>query len=97
MNKDVTYTYYKDILVDFHAFLKTIKNCKSDKDLAIKDIYLLITRLKSILKEIDEKYYSGICKQINDLLIKSESTIDPKDFTKLKKICFSFSTEILRR
>ena len=38
MNKDVTYTYYKDILVDFHAFLKTIKNCKSDKDLAIKDI-----------------------------------------------------------
>lgn len=94
-NKDITFNYYKTILIDFHLFLKWIKN--GNKENFTKDVYLLITRLKSILREIDEKYYIWICKQISDLFLKSETNIDPRDFTKLKKICFSFSTEILRR
>ena len=94
--KDITYGYYCDILKNFHNYLKEISNKKKIELQELNnDANNIITRLVSILKELDKNYYQGCVTQLKDILSKKDHK--PEDFTKIKKICFALSAEILRR
>ena len=93
--KDIAYKYYYGILWNFHDFLKDISNRKKIELQELNEISDdIISRVIPILKEVDKHYYQDCKKDLKNIL---NSETKDTDFTKIKKICFSLSTEILRR
>lgn len=87
--KDITYGYYCDILKNFHNYLKEISNKKKIELQELNnDANNIITRLVSILKELDKNYYQGCVTQLKDILSKKDHK--PEDFTKIKKFALHY-------
>lgn len=95
--KDVIFKQYGDIYREFHLFLKESfkdKECEEKKFNGI--LTVLLTRIAPIQRMLENSYYEKCCSSLKDIFEKPEESIEPNDFVKLKKICFSLSTEILR-
>jgi len=102
-SKDIIYKQYNNIFKEFHTFLieslwkenKSINSMSKNKDF-VYFIDELKNRINPIIRNLKNSYFKNSKKQLLDILNKKEEEIKLWDFTSIKKICYSFSTEILR-
>ncbi|MDQ7022185.1 MAG: hypothetical protein Q9M97_01385 [Candidatus Gracilibacteria bacterium] len=102
-SKDIIYKQYNNIFKEFHTFLRDslgkennfINSMSKNKDF-VYFIDELKNRINPIIRNLKNSYFEKSKKQLLDILNKKEEEIKPGDFTSIKKICYSFSTEILR-
>lgn len=93
--RDIILKWYSPFFKSFNAFLKeNIENNKKKEDFLIF-IDLLKNRLNPLIRNLNWTYFTQCKKQLFDIINKHDN--NPLDFTTLKKICYSFSTEILRQ
>lgn len=101
--KDIIYKKYNKNYQEFNEFLRKSIEEKSSNITNIKqnEFYYFIddlkNRLNPVIRNLQRWYFSETVKQLLDILNKKEEDIKPWDFTLLKKVCYSFSTEILRK
>jgi len=100
--KDIIYKKYNKDYNEFHEFLKkNIEEKNNITNIKQNEFYYFIDNLKNrlnpIIRNLQRWYFLETIKQLQNILNKSEKDIKPWDFTLLKKISYSFSTEILRK
>lgn len=81
----------------FFSFLKQefISKNELNKEDFCKFLKLLKNRIRPILNTLRLTYFKKTKEYIHSLLIKPEESIENNDFTKLKKLSFILSTELL--
>lgn len=95
--KDIIFKEYNENFINFNDFLKnTLKTNISSKDFIVF-IDELKHRIAPIIRNLQQNYFNKTTVSLLSLLDKQDEQINPWDFTKLKKICYAFSTEILRK
>lgn len=94
--KDILFERYQKTLIHFNNFINQNfnKNEKNDKSFE-NNVELLILKIEPIIQILNETYFNNAHQFIETLLTKKD--VKPGDFKKIKKTCFSLSTEILRR
>ena len=97
--KDIIYKKYNTIYSEFHLFLRDKR--ENFSTLKQSDFLYFIDELKNriqpIIRNLKHNYFNESKKQLLDIINKKDSEIKPWDYTLIKKICYSFSTEILRK
>lgn len=101
-SKDIVYNKYNKNFQEFNDFLR--KNTEEKNNITnIKqnELYYFIDELKNrlnpVIRSLQKWYFPEVINQLSVILSKNEQEIKPWDFTLLKKVCYSFSTEILRK
>lgn len=96
--RDVIFKQYGDTFKNFNLFVEqNFKKDECEDKLFKNNIETLLIRISPILRNLNDSYFEKCRSSLKDIFEKPETSIEPIDFIKLKKICFSLSTEILRR
>jgi len=100
--KDIVYKIFNKNYKEFNNFLRDNISIKSNvSNMKQNDFIYFIDELKNrinpIIRNLEKNYYNKCIEYLSGILIKDDNAIKAWDFTTIKKICYSFSTEILRK
>lgn len=94
--KDIVFQSFEKKYSDFNKYVHEIFVNGKDETCK-KNINELLNRIEPTIQYLNENYYKKSQELVWSILKEEEEKIKDADFTKLKKACFSYSTEILRR
>ena len=93
--RDIIFKSFENHFWDFELFLNDFISKKHKQEDFLDFTKHLSLRLAPIIRTLNKSYFSICCNQLKTILLKNEDSIAPRDFTLIKKISCSFSTEIL--